>query len=75
MQKSRRYGVYALCRARKPGWDMEGYNVENAAVNADPWLNAIVDDLQPYAAQYPGVGEVGVLFHEDPGACQAGKSG
>lgn len=29
------------------------YNVENAAVNADPWLNAIVDDLQPYAAQYP----------------------
>ena len=36
-----------------PGRDMEGLQCRNAAVNADPWLNAIVDDLQPYAAQYP----------------------
>lgn len=29
------------------------YNEVNAEVNADPWLNAIIDELQPYADQYP----------------------
>lgn len=29
------------------------YNRENAAVNADPWLNDMVSDLKPYTDQYP----------------------
>lgn len=29
------------------------YNIENAQVNSDQWLNAIVDELQGYTAKYP----------------------
>ena len=29
------------------------YNEVNAEVNADPWLNAVIDELQPYAEKYP----------------------
>lgn len=29
------------------------YNEVNAEVNADEWLNEIIEDLQPYAEQYP----------------------
>ena len=36
-----------------PAGTWKDYNVENAAVNADPWLNELVEELQPYAKRYP----------------------
>lgn len=29
------------------------YNAVNKAINDDPWLNALVDELAPYAAKHP----------------------
>lgn len=29
------------------------YNAVNKATNDDPWMNALIDDLKPWAAKYP----------------------
>lgn len=34
-----------------PTGTWQQYNVENAAINADPWKNALVEDLQPYVKE------------------------
>ena len=38
--------------AAQPVGVWKDYNRENAAVNADPWLNDLVSDLKPYTDQY-----------------------
>ncbi len=39
--------------AQHPEGTWRAYNKENAVINADPWLNEIVDELQPYLSRFP----------------------
>ncbi len=39
--------------AQHPEGTWRDYNKENAAINADPWMNEIVDELQPYLSHFP----------------------